>query len=507
MSGEYVLKRDIIYDHNERMLNIRKYYPYFKLSEMSFRQYKEGQFENLDMGYILMAVLRFFIEKNNFNEELVTYDEYEKFMSDIMIRDFEVKEEEKKCKELIRFIFDKINNDGRPFVYEYFNPVDKKRQSMRVKLIDAKIIDGIIYYSITSDAVEFYLDTKEVRDESNITIEQVLLGKLISSKNFKGGTRVVRRINSEVGRLLAKKNEVLAVLSHDVFQGVKVYEEFNNTVVKWFDDEQKLFSQNKELIEQALKKAESESRYYSAMQDIYMLESELNKAITRHGRLLSECTDLQIKADELIAKAKLTSLRISFDFRDYFRRLKDLDRADMIENIIVPMLNLNVPKKFDIINIDDMLLYRTEGEEKVEKIKDEQLKEYVYEDEIEDKRIEHNYGIFLGVLLDMMMKKERFTLSEVEEELRKRIGYKFEKNADWYSFLVHLCQKKEYEINALSEHPDTFLEEKIKNYCKEVQKYQGLKFYIESTTEVINRPDIASISDIIFVVGNGDTDG
>ena len=90
MSGEYVLTRDIIYDHNERMLNIRKYYPYFKLSEMSFRQYKEGQFDNIDMGYILMAVLRFFIEKNNFNEEPVTYEEYEKFMSDILTRDFAV---------------------------------------------------------------------------------------------------------------------------------------------------------------------------------------------------------------------------------------------------------------------------------------------------------------------------------------------------------------------------------------------------------------------------------
>ena len=408
---------------------------------------------------------------------------------------------------MIKFIFDKINNDGRPFVYEYFNPVEKKKQSLRLKLIDAKIVDETIYYTITSDAVEFYLDTKEVRDESNITIEQVLLGKLISSKNFKGGTRVARRINSEVGRLLSRKNEVLSILSHDVFEGVKVYEEFNDTVVKWFDDEQKLFSQNKELIEQALKKAESESQYYSAMNDIYMLESELNRAITRHGRLLSECTDLQIKADELIAKAKFTSLRMSFDFQDYFKRLKELDRADMLENIIVPMLNLKVPKQFDIINIDEMLLYRPEGEEKGEKIKDEQLKEYVYEDELEDKRIEHNYRIFMGILFDMMLKNDNFTLSDAEEELRKNIGNSFERNGDWYSFMVHLCQKKQYEINLLSEHPDTFLEEIIKNYCKEVQKYQGLKFRIESTEDIIKKPDIASISDIKFVVGDGETDG
>jgi len=50
MSEEYILTRDIIFDHSERMLNIRKYYPYFRLSEMSFKQYKDGEYESLDMG-------------------------------------------------------------------------------------------------------------------------------------------------------------------------------------------------------------------------------------------------------------------------------------------------------------------------------------------------------------------------------------------------------------------------------------------------------------------------
>ena len=70
MSEEYVLTRDIIYDHSERMLNIRKYYPFFKLTDISFSQYKEGKFAVLDMGYIVMAVLRFFIEENNFLESI-----------------------------------------------------------------------------------------------------------------------------------------------------------------------------------------------------------------------------------------------------------------------------------------------------------------------------------------------------------------------------------------------------------------------------------------------------
>ena len=68
---------EIITEHRERMLNLKKYYPFFKLIDTSFSQFKEGRYEALDMGYIVMAVLRFFIEENNFKEKEVTYKEYQ----------------------------------------------------------------------------------------------------------------------------------------------------------------------------------------------------------------------------------------------------------------------------------------------------------------------------------------------------------------------------------------------------------------------------------------------
>lgn len=54
---------DIISDHRERMLNLKKYYPFFRLIDTSFSNFKDGKYEILDMGYIVMAVLRFFIER------------------------------------------------------------------------------------------------------------------------------------------------------------------------------------------------------------------------------------------------------------------------------------------------------------------------------------------------------------------------------------------------------------------------------------------------------------
>ena len=120
MPQEHILVNDIIADHKERMLNLRKYYPFFKLSEVSFSWFKDGIYDNLDMGYILMAVLRFFIEENNFKERDVTYQMYYDFMSACIRRDFAVTLTPEDNKVLVDYIFDKLKNDGRPFMFEYY---------------------------------------------------------------------------------------------------------------------------------------------------------------------------------------------------------------------------------------------------------------------------------------------------------------------------------------------------------------------------------------------------
>ena len=80
---------DIITEHKERMLNLKKYYPFFKLMDVSFAQFQEGRYEMLDMGYIVMGILRFFIEENNFKEKDVTYPEYLDFITSLLKRHFE----------------------------------------------------------------------------------------------------------------------------------------------------------------------------------------------------------------------------------------------------------------------------------------------------------------------------------------------------------------------------------------------------------------------------------
>jgi len=502
MMDRHILIHDIIEEHGERVQNLKRYYPYFCLTNMSFAQYREGRYEELDMGYIVMALLRFFIDKNNFQEQGVTYEEYREFVLELIKRDFRMPLSEEEGEELASYVFEKITNNGRPFTYEYFDPADRKRKSIRVKYFDSHLEEDTVVYSVTSEGIEFYLDTKEVKEGSDINVAQLLLEKMIKSQNFKGGTDVVRRINNEVRRLNAKRNEVLTLLSTDVFQGVKAFEEFVETGIRWFADEQKMFNKNKELLERTLERAKQDS--VNALEEIYRLDMELKKAIQKHSELLSACTDLQKRTDEMIEQAKLSRLRTSFDFKEALSLLMNDDKPELLRLFAEPLFGLNTRKLFSFSAIDDMLLLPPEKTEVAEKIdKEVEITDYIYEDEIEDKRINNNFRFFIWSLFEALRERQSFTLEEWNEALKTRLGDELFRNGDYYTFLIHLCQKKDYEVEAFMSKPDTFLEGIMAEVMKEpeFEKYRNYKFKIvmpDESQDTLRLLKVFEISNVRF---------
>ena len=469
---------------------MKKYYPYFRLAETSLAQYRDGAYADLDMGYITLAVIRFFIEENNFKEKDVTYQEYYAFLKELLKRDFELELEKEEEQDLIAFLFDKLKNEGKPFSFDYYDPADHKRKTMRSRFMDSKIEDGVVYYYITSDAIEFYLDTKEIKDESTINVEQLLLEKLINTQNFRGGTEVARRINNEVGRLMRQKNEVLGILSYDVFAGVEAFEKFMGSTMRWFKDEQKLFTRNSDLIHKALERAEKDgeqgdyqSRYYQAIDEIYQLELELKKAIAKHSELLGACTALQKKVGELVAKSKFAALKRSLDFKRMGQRLLERDRADLLEALIMPLFDVSTGKTLHMGRLEDLLMVNPEKAEVVEAVSEGEEQLYIYEDEIEDARIQKNYILLFENLLQTLERVDSITLQEWQEQLKVQLGERVVKNADYYSFMVHLAQKKEYEVKQIIEKPDTFLEEAVGVFLETHKEYAEVRFSLEMLPE------------------------
>ncbi len=508
MAEQFILLNDIIDNHELRMDNLKKYYPFFRLQEMGFDKFKDGRFDYLDMGYITLACLRFFIDENSFNDRRVDYNAFSNFLIDLLVRDFNVEATTEELDELVVYIFDRIKNDGKPFYFKYYDPKDKKYKQTRLKLIESEIENGVIYYRITPEGVEFYLDTKEVKDESKISIQQLLLEKMIESNNFAGGIDVVRRINGEVSRIALKKQEVIRVLESDVYEGAAAYDRYIGTVAKWFDEEEKLFIKNRDLIETALSKAEGgqstiegREKYFSVLKDIYELETELKKTIERHAKLISETVELSKITDDFIKKAKLKRLRPVFDFENQLDVIEELDDARRIKLLLEPLFMPNIRKTFDITNVDRLLSSRPESaavrEKKEELVEDV---DYICPDDIEEERISDNFHLLVVELLEQIKKKHDITLHELNAIYEVKLGDDVLKNADYYSFLVHLAGRDTYDVDTILKKQDTFLDGIIADSLtqEEKERYAKLAFAVKCLDEEIEPAAGCTVSDMAF---------
>ena len=501
MAKQYVMINDIIEEHNARMYNLRKYYPFFVLSETAFTQYKDGRYNSLDMGYITMAVLRFFIEENNFNERDITYPQCEAFIKELLIRDFDIEIEDEDMADLILYIFDKIRNDGKAFEFTFYDPGKKQKKTGRVRLIDSRITDGKVLYYITADGIEFYLDTKEIKDESKINVEQVLLEKMITGENFKGGIEVVKRINSEVNRFVREKDDIVDLLSYDVFAGAEAYEKYMKTVGKWFSEEQKLFAKNKALVDKAVAKANFDhlTKGSALLDEISQLELELKKTILKHGNLINSTMELQNISDNIIQKAKLKRLRPVFDFEKELQKMIREDRPDKMGMILAPLFAPAITKSFSMTSIDNLLTLKSEDEAKMVTAKKEDVNaNFRYEDEIEEERSGRNYGKLFFELMDVLARWKKLSLKEFNGFLEIRFGKEIYENADYYAFLTHLAQKKEYDISRMLKKQDTMLEKLVVDSIREYQKVRdsiGEQQIPQATADSISTvsvPDIYS---------------
>ena len=481
----HILIHDIIDEHEERMVNLKKFYPFFKLCDYSLSSFREGRYERIDMGYVVMAVLRFFIEENSFNDKKVSYGDYEAFLKALLIRDFDCPEADDALEEFIAYIFDKLTNDGRPFYFSYYAPKEKCMKQGRTRLIESSYREGEIRYSISPDGIEFYLETKEVKEESKISIQQLLLEKMIRSRNFRGGVDVIRRINSEVTRLMLQQGEIVNLLSHNIFEGMEALENFSKKGLRWFEEEQKLFDANLELVETALLKAREEHYEPQAMEEIYYLNQELKKAMDRHEALLSACTSLQIQADEMLIKAKRSRFRRTMDFSDFLRRVMERDDMRLLETAVSPLFGLKIRKTFQLGRLEDLLACRPEDEETGEEIPAGEEETYVFEDDLEEERIRHNHRMLLKILFDMILQRKSFTLSDLHYFYVMKFTDTILRNGDYYAFLVHLSQKERYDMALIRENPDTFLEQVMADMVirDRNREYEDLKFTLKFLPE------------------------
>lgn len=506
MAENHVLIDDILKNQSERMMNLRKFYPFFSLYETSFSQYKDGKYQSLDMAYLTLSLLRFFINENSFNENDVTYEMVEDFLKKILRRDFELKESETEEQELIRYIFDKIRNDGRPFSFNFFDPETKKNKTSYVKLIESTVKDESVIYRITADGIEFFLSTKEVKDESPLTTEQLLLEKMIKSENFKGGIDVIRRMNLEVKRLKDKREDVIRSLLRDIYEGTEAAKNYMESTSVWFEEERKHFAKNKLLVDKAVARLAA-GHDTKVIRDVAVLETELKKTIESHSELIAATAELSRLTDEIVERSKLKQLRPVFDFSNALLLMEKNDRPCDMAHIFMPFLRPRIEKSFSASLVDNIMTSKNDNDIKGE-IRENNPADlhFEYEDEKMSRTVGKNLAYLFKELLDRLLRWDKVTLPELNAILEIKFGKEIYENRDYYAFLVHLAKKDSYSMKIMKEETETFLEKMAWDTMTESDKelYKDISFTIEFMDDeiVIRDRDEETYADQAFLIRN-----
>lgn len=471
MTEEYEFISEMISDLEERSQFLKKYYPYFKIIGDGTKTFWSNSLEQFDVGFILLTTLRFLVEENNFKNRGVSYHEISDFLYYMVNKAYFVLLSETEKATLTEEVITMLTGSGQPYEFHYYEPVSKKRSISRITYMKGEIdpLLGSLKYYITDSGIEFYLETKEIKELNKISIQQVLLEKMVSSKNFKGARQVVGRITNQVAKLHLMKREVLNLISFNPIEGDKLYSEFFSKSMDWFDREEDYFGNNLKAVENAREKMSSADGL-DTIRDINALNDELKKASEKYGDLLSEVVDLKKKVDENRAARKIKVLKTTFDYRNVVDKMIGIDKSENLALLMTPFLEGKKKKFFDFKRIDSLLNFKISLEEDIETVVDEDMREYIFDDVIENERIKENHDKYISCLYSLFLKLGEFTLKEYNEYLEAVFTDRIFFHGDYFSFLIALSGKTRYLKEEISEDISA-LDESMKAFHERTGEY------------------------------------
>lgn len=105
----------------------------------------------------------------------------------------------------------------------------------------------------------------------------------------------------------------------------------------------------------------------------------------------------------------------------------------------------------------------------------------------------------------IVKRKKTVMFTEYNERVGNILSDKALENGDYYTFLIHLCEKKEYVLEQGEASEDTFLDAMIKEYMNEPEfsEFIGMHFYLElagGEEEEIETSHIANVTNFRIIL-------
>ena len=444
--------KEIIYDLEDRMRNIGDFYAIYKIINSS------GKFkEKYNIPTLCMGILSFLVYENNFKfNSNVTTENIMNFIEQYAKEFLKENIEEIELIELTDFVISKLTNKGYKFEYEFFSTRDKAYKRKSIRLVDVKVNDENkkFKYSVSEQGLEFYLKTKEYNEEYKIEIMQIIFKKLLEKNAFEDALHALRRLNTEIVKLIEKRNSVISLLSDNLKEGLEQYSIFIKRMEGQCEQESQMFGSIKRVLDKAIERyylgeyGRSDSREEKTsikdeenIRTLKNIEVELKLIIDRHEELIHSKIDLINKKNEILKSNAVSAFKEGFDFEIELNNLVLKDyKPDVLSVFSNPLWSPVMNKSFNpLMSISEQrLINENNAEEEVPVSRIDN--EYKTIDRINSERIESNYYFYSLNLLKLIKEKREIELKDFIKFLHEEFGENVFSNSDIISYMITLTK-------------------------------------------------------------------
>lgn len=425
-------------DTNERMRHLSNYYPFFRI-----HSYASKNNLNYDAPYLALEVLSLLITKGKLMGRSIPLNEIEdhvKLMLGVIHPDLKL-----DTKETTRTILNLLETDrnGQSYYFEHINPIHQAPATYNVYMIDYNVKSK--GYDISDLGLNFMLSTKELPEESKISVSLLLFKQQIKNRSFVTALNTVMELNLDVIRKKEMKQHLLDKMMYSASDITDDFSVFTQGIFSQLQQEKELFEQVRitlmEFTDGQYDFSNSSTRIEE--KDFIILKrisTELERGYNLHSSLLKDYTDLPLEYEK-ICQIRINSL---FDRKWHFKEVLENNVKENRPNdahifSLHPILKPNVPKFFSLSKIFEPHVISYKKENITETRQNDDWSGNIISGDQYDETQMSNFKVYAYALLNCItINSNRTSLKSFIEMVDDTYNHEAIRNIDLIPFLLSL---------------------------------------------------------------------
>jgi len=488
--------------------------------------WKQYGFDTMDEQInVVFAVLLYLMEQS-LREDSCTMDEIGAYIDTLNTTYFQKPLSYEECRKLGDFILNVIlSNEGRPMYFQGYDFEEREYRTMHISYVANRIVylDTEVKrtsYYLTDDGYNLLLGTLEIESNMKLTIHEMIFKLHLEKQSYDKAADEIKNVFNLLRIQLQKIQEAMGrirrnALNYSVADYEEILGENMNTIrdtrAKFLDYREMVKSRVFELEKQNINVSQLDDQDTEKLANLRVIEEYLNRAIDEHQKIFNHHLDLKALYTRELEELSQMSLIQRFSLRSelFDKVLEQPDGLERLDFFFRPLFTRDVEKAYNLNKAFEIQkTVRRRLEDDTEEMLDFDEEEWQREQAEALRRKLALYRGSLGWILETLLEKKRFTLSECKKLLRgKDELHRLIPTVEIFKeIMVELLKSRELDLPALRKERSEFIQESVEGF-------QLSEMLLDLTEEMsaedsarINKIVVSRIEDGTIVLFTGVTD-